>query len=93
MRTPLGKYFSGSPVSQVLVRPGFVFACDTISIGPVLSWLRVGTSIFAQPELNVPITATSAVLATWSVAFFAQAASSHAPFAAVELSYGWNLTV
>ena len=68
-----------------------MFACDTMSIGPVLSWLSVGTSIFAQPELNVPITATSPVLATWSVAFFAQAASSQAPLAAVESSYVLNV--
>ena len=90
---PVGKYLSGSPVSQGLVRPGLVFACDTMSIGPVLSWLSVGTSIFAQPELKVPITATSASLATWSVAFFAHAASSQAPLAAVESSYVWNLMV
>ena len=63
-----------------------MFAWLTINIGPVLSWLRVGTSIFAQPELKVPITATSLVLATWSVAFLAQAASSQAPLAAVESS-------
>ena len=86
-RVPLGKYLSGSPVSQVFVRPGLVLAWLTISIGPVLSWLSVGTSIFEQPELNAPMTATSSALATWSVAFLAQAASSHAPLAAVALSY------
>ena len=90
-RVPLGKYLSGSPVSQVFVSPGFVFAWLTISIGPVLSWFNVGSSIFEQPELKAPMTATSAALATWSVAFFAHAASSHAPLAAVALSYVFSV--
>src|SRR3954453_9901879 len=93
LRTPVGKYLSGSPVSQVFVRPGLVLAWLTISIGPLLSWLRVGTSILAQPELYVPMTATSFVFATWSVAFLAQAASSHAPLAAVESSYVLSVTL
>ena len=68
-----------------------MFAWLTMSIGPVLSWFRVGSSILAQPELYVPMTATSLVLATWSVAFLAQAASSHAPLAAVESSYVFSV--
>ena len=43
--------------------------------------------IFAHPELNVPITATSEVFAMWSRAFLAQVASSQLPLAAVESSY------
>ncbi len=63
-----------------------MFACDTMSIGPFGSWLSTGAMILAQPELIVPMTATSFALATWSCAFFAHVASSHWPLAAVESS-------
>ncbi len=63
-----------------------MFACDTISIGPDGSWFSTGISIAAQPELNVPMTATSSVLATCALAFCAHCASSHCPAAAVESS-------
>ena len=64
-----------------------MFACDTISSGPSGAWLRTGTSILAQPELRVPMTATSALLDTCFCAFVWHCAWSHLAAAAVESSY------
>ena len=49
--------------------------------------------IFAQPELNVPMTATSLVVATWSFAFLVHCAGSQEPAAAVESSYFFSSTL
>ncbi len=44
----------GSPTSHFFVRPGFVLAGLIHASGPAR--FPIGTSILAQPELNVPMT-------------------------------------
>ena len=75
------------------VRPTLVLACDTISSGPSGAWLRTGTSILAQPEFRVPMTATSSLVCTcfWALAW--HCAWSHFAAAAVESSYFWSWIV
>ena len=53
----------------------------------------IGTSISAQPELNVPITPRIDSSSTYLRALAAHVASSQAPFAAVESSNASNETV
>ena len=71
-----------------------MLACDTMSIGPPGAWLRIGTSILAQPELYVPITAISLGLSTWSFAFLVHVRGVPLRrLAAVESSYILNWMV
>ena len=56
---------SGSPAAvpgPVCVRPTYVFAGLTMPSGPFGARFSTGISISAQPELNVPITPTTALL-------------------------------
>ena len=70
-----------------------MFACETINSGPFGAWFRTGTSRSAQPELYVPMTATSSVLPACALAFAVHVAGSHLPAAAVESSYFLSLTL
>jgi hypothetical protein len=67
-----------------------VFAGDIIAMPPSGASLRSGMMIAAQPELNVPITATTASLAAYALPFCEHLAESHFAAWAVASSHCWK---
>src|SRR5512140_3598982 len=86
LRVPVGEYLVGSPGSHFFVMPGFVLAGLTM---PRCTRLRIGTMIFAQPELNVPITPMTDLFDAYRRAFVAHLPVSQPPVCAVESSQDW----
>ena len=66
-----------------------VFAGLIIPTGPPDARFRIGISIAAQPELNVPRTPMSVLSEAYARAFDEHFAGSHAPVWAVESSQPW----
>src|SRR5919201_6094466 len=60
-----------------------------IASGPFDARLRIGISISAQPELNVPITAPTSLFCAYAFAFAEHLPESHLPACAVESSQLW----
>ena len=70
-----------------------VFAGDIMAMPPFGAWLRTGIRICAQPELNVPITATTFSLPAYAWAFWLHLPESHFAACAVASSHDWNATL
>ena len=68
------------------VRPGYVFAGLTIASD---SRFAIGSSSFAQPELNVPMRPIMLSLFAYEQAFEEHFAESQLPACAVESSHDW----
>ena len=72
------------------VRHGYVFAGDIIAIPPFGAAFSTGISIAAHPELNVPMTATTASFAAYALAFCEHLPESHFAAWAVASSHDWK---
>ena len=66
-----------------------MFAGEIIATPPPGAWFRTGISIAAQPELKVPITATTFSFAAYAWAFVEHLPESHLPACAVASSHDW----
>src|SRR5712692_4060225 len=79
----------GDVHGAVWVSPTPVLATLSIASGPPGARLASGTISLEQPELNVPSTPSSDLLAAYALPFDVHLAASHAAACAVESSQAW----
>ena len=66
-----------------------MLAGEIIATPPPGAWFSTGISIAAQPELKVPMTATTFSLPAYACAFVEHLPESHLPACAVASSHDW----
>ena len=87
---------SGSLASHAgadAVRQTNVFAGEIIAMPPSGAAFSSGMMICAHPELNVPMTPTTASFAAYALPFAEHFAESHFAACAVASSHDWNATL